>query len=346
MKDIYSEILNSSKANIPSVLATVIRQKGTSPRGAGAKMLIMTDGSLTGSVGGGVLEKAVIEASSQVFSSGFPIRFNSDPGMSCGGDVEIFLEPLAPDNDACRRIYSEIAEIVKKGGSAVLATVTDTRLWHGKQASKALFKPSGEAFGLLPNMDASRKIIMDRMQNFLEGRGTDIIECIDTEGNEFSVFIEPITSVPVLYIFGAGHVSFQAVPLARRVGFKVIVIDDRPEFADPLKFPDAERVLNYPYHDVMKQFPVDRSSFIVIATRSHSCDEIVLAQALRTDAGYVGMLGGRRKISTIYSNLLKEGFTEDDFNRVHCPIGIDIGAETPEEIALSIVSELVKVRAA
>ncbi len=346
MKDIYSEILNSTRANIPSVLATIIRQRGTSPRGAGAKMLIMKDGPLTGSVGGGALEKAVVEASSKVFSSNFPVRFNSDPGMSCGGDVEVFLEPLAPEDEVCHRIYSEIAEIGRRGGAAVLATATDTRLWCARQAPRALFKLSGEAFGLLPNMEESRKIIMDRMQNLLEGRKTDIIECIDTEGSGFSVFLEPIASDPVLYFFGAGHVSFQAVPLARRVGFRVFVIDDRPEFADPLKFPDAERVLNFPYQDVLKLFPVDRSSFIVIATRSHSCDEIVLAQALRTDAGYVGMLGGRRKISTIFGNLLKEGFTEDDFNRVHSPIGIDIGAETPEEIALSIVSELVKVRAA
>jgi xanthine dehydrogenase accessory factor len=346
MRDTYSEILNSLKINISSVLATIIRQKGTSPRGAGAKMLIMEDSSIAGSVGGGILEKSVVEASTQVFSSAFPVRFNSDPGMSCGGDVEIFLEPVPPGNEIYLRIYREIADIIKRGGSGILATVTDTHFWRGNQAPKALFKLSGEIIGLLPNMEESGKIITDGMQNFLEMRRPEIIVCTDTEGKEFSVFIEPITSDPVLYIFGAGHVSLQAVPLARRVGFKVIVIDDRPDFADPLNFPDAEKVFNYPYHEVIKRFPIDGYSFIVIATRSHSCDEMVLAQALRTDAGYIGMIGSRRKISTIYSNLLKEGFAKDDINRVHSPIGIEIGAETPEEIALSIVSELVKVRAA
>ena len=346
MRYIYSEILNSLKTNQSSVLATIISQRGTSPRGAGAKLLIMEDGALAGSVGGGILEKAVIDASSQVFSSGFPVRFNSDPGMSCGGDVEIFLEPVPPDNDLFSRIHKEIMDIIKRGGSGILATVTDTQFWKGSQSPKALFKLSGEVIGLLPNMEESKRIIMDGMQNFLETRRPGIIACNDAEGNELSVFIEPISSDPVLYVFGAGHVSLQVVPLARRVGFKVIVIDDRPEFADPLNFPEAEKVLNYPFNDVVKRFQIDRSSYIVIATRSHSCDETVLGQALRTDAGYIGMIGSRRKISTIYSNLLKEGFDKDDFDRVHSPIGIDIGAETPEEIALSIVSELVKVRAA
>jgi xanthine dehydrogenase accessory factor len=345
MEGIYSEILNSFKTNKASVLATIIRQKGTSPRGVGAKMLIMEDGTLSGSVGGGILEKSVIDISSGVFSSSLPMHFMSDPGMSCGGDVEIFLEPVSPDNDICSGIYKEITGIIKRGGSALLATVIDTHLWQGGQVHKALFKSSGEVTGLLPNMETSGKIIMDGISNFLERRRPEIIACNDIEGDRFSIFVEPVFSDPVLYIFGAGHVSSQVVPMARRLGFKVTVIDDRPESTDHFNFPDAERVFNYPYHDAIRRFPIDKSSFIVIMTRSHSFDEMVLGQALRTDAGYIGMIGSRRKISTICNNLLRDGFTKDDFDRVHSPIGIDIGAETPEEIALSIVSELVKVRA-
>jgi len=112
MEGIYSEILNSFKTNKASVLATIIRQKGTSPRGVGAKMLIMEDGTLSGSVGGGILEKSVIDISSGVFSSSLPMHFMSDPGMSCGGDVEIFLEPVSPDNDICSGIYKEITGII------------------------------------------------------------------------------------------------------------------------------------------------------------------------------------------------------------------------------------------
>jgi len=345
MEDIYSAILNSFKTKRLSVLATIISQRGTSPRGAGAKLLIMEDGSLKGSVGGGLLEKAVIEASSDVFSSLLPMRFSSDPEMSCGGDVEFFLEPVPPDNDTCLSIFKELADIIRRGGSGLLATVTDTRLWQGGQTPKALFKSSGKVTGVLPNMEETEKVVRGEMDGFLHRRRHETITCRDRDGNEFSVFIEPVISDPVLYVFGAGHVSSQVAPLARRVGFKVIVIDERPGFSDPLNFPDAEKVFQYSYDDVLKRFPIDKSSYIVIVTHSHSCDQMMLGQALRTDAGYIGMIGSRRKISTIFDNLLKDGFTGEDFSRVHSPIGMEIGAETPEEIALSIVAELVKVRA-
>lgn len=345
MKDIYSEIVDYSRAKRAFVLATIINRKGSSPRGAGSKLLVAEDGALAGSVGGGELEKAVIEASSRMTSSALPVLFKSDPEMSCGGDVEIFLEPISPENEICLGIYSEIAGIVKRGGTGLLATAVDTRLWKGGQTPKALFKSNGEVIGVLPNMQETFKAVTDAMTAFAGGRMSGTITCNDEDGETFSVFIESIISDPVLYIFGAGHVSSQVVPVARRVGFKIVVIDDRPEFADPRNFPDAENVFHYPYDDVVKRFPIDRSSYIVITTRSHSCDETVLGQALRTEAGYIGMIGSRRKISTIYNNLLKEGFTDKDFKRVHSPIGIDIGAETPEEIALSVAAELVKVRA-
>jgi xanthine dehydrogenase accessory factor len=129
------------------------------------------------------------------------------------------------------------------------------------------------------------------------------------------------------------------------VGFKVVVIDDRPEFADPEKFPKAEDVHYYSFDSVMERLPVDGSSYVVIMTRGHSHDKTVLAQALKSPAGYIGMIGSRRKISIIFGKLLEQGFTQEQLDRVHSPIGIDIGAETPEEIAVSIIAELIKVRA-
>jgi xanthine dehydrogenase accessory factor len=159
------------------------------------------------------------------------------------------------------------------------------------------------------------------------------------------LFVEPLASEPVVYVFGGGHVSLQIVPLAARVGFKVVVVDDRAEFADPHNFPEAWKVHQYPFEDVLDKFPVDESSYFVIVTRGHIHDKTVLTQALRIPAKYIGMIGSRRKRNMIYDALLKEGFTKDDMDRVHAPIGLDIGAETPEEIAVSIVGELIKVRA-
>jgi xanthine dehydrogenase accessory factor len=345
MKDVYAAILDSLKSNRPSVLATIVGRSGFSARRPGAKMLIMDDGVIAGSVGGGVLEKTVVGASSEVFSSLSPISLKSDPELSCGGDVEVFLEPLLKNDKTGLDVFKEVVDIIRRGGSGLFVTALDTRMWEGGHAAVALFKPSGEKTGFLPIMEEIEKIVMAGMGSFLSQGLPEIITCNDKDGNEFRLFLEPILSAPVLYVFGAGHVSAEVVPLARRVGFKAIVIDDRPEFSDPINFPDAEKVFYYSYDGVISNLSIYSSSYIVIMTRSHSCDQTVLGQALHTDAGYIGMIGSSRKISTIFGNLLEEGFTREDFKRVHTPIGLAIGAETPQEIALSIVAELVKVRA-
>ena len=158
------------------------------------------------------------------------------------------------------------------------------------------------------------------------------------------IFVEPVVSDPVLYVFGAGHISRQIVPVASRVGFQVVVIDDRADFADTSHFPEARDIYQLPFEEVMDRFSIHELSYLVIVTRGHMHDKNVLAQALKTEAGYIGMIGSSRKRDIIYEKLLEEGFTEKDLSRVHSPIGLDIGAETPEEIAVSIVAELIMVR--
>jgi xanthine dehydrogenase accessory factor len=343
VKDIYSTIYDSLKSGKSSVLATIIRQGGSSSRGPGAMMLIMEDGSTEGTLGGGILEKSVIEASSRIFSSRSPMVFRSGPEMACGGDVEIFLAPLSPDDQTCREAFRSASETVMRGGSGIFVTALDARVWQGR-AAVAFLKSSGEATGFLQDMEEGAKTIINRMEHLFNNSKPEIIVCNDKVKN-LNLFAEPIIACPVLYVFGAGHVSSEVVPLAKRVGFKTIVIDDRQEFSKAVNFPDAEHVFLYNYDNVMKNFSIDANSFIVIATRSHSCDEKVLGQALRTDAKYIGMIGSRRKIATIFDNLKRHGLEEHHLARVHSPIGLDIGAETPQEIALSIVAELVKIRA-
>jgi xanthine dehydrogenase accessory factor len=133
--------------------------------------------------------------------------------------------------------------------------------------------------------------------------------------------------------------------LAGRCGFRVVVIDDRAEFAGAARFPSAAEVIQASFYGVMERIPVDASSFLVIVTRGHLHDKAVLAQALRTDARYIGMIGSRRKRDIIYAALLEEGYIRADLDRVHSPIGLDIGAETPAEIAVSVVAELIRERA-
>ncbi len=158
--------------------------------------------------------------------------------------------------------------------------------------------------------------------------------------------VDVLESRASLFIFGAGHVGKEVSALAVNVGFHSVVLDDRSDFANAERFPGpAEVIVLRSLNDCMSEVSINKDSYIVTATRAHAHDKTVLAQALRTEAGYIGMIGSKRKRDAVYKALLNEGFTERDLERVHCPIGIDIDTETPEEIAVSIVGELIDERA-
>ncbi len=353
MKDIHTKIVESFEKNRFSVLATLISQSGSAPRSTGTKFIIMEDGSSVGTIGGGRLEALVIEEAKKVFETHRPIRFAqflrgtdvAGTDMLCGGDVEIFLEPVSPNNLNHLQIFKKIIDVLRRGGSGLLATVVDTEQWQARNIPKMFINSNGERTGSLLGIQEVEDAIAERMDPLLRERQPTTIMCHDAMGKQLNVFVEPVISDPVLYIFGGGHVSMQVVPLAHLVGFKVVVIDDRPEFTDPERFPDADEVHNYSFEGVMDKLAVNESSYLVIITRGHAHDKTVLAQSLKTPAGYIGMIGSRRKISIIYKNLMEEGFTREDMDRVFSPIGIEIGAETPEEIAVSIIAELIRVRA-
>jgi xanthine dehydrogenase accessory factor len=353
MRDIYIKLVELFEKNRFGVLATIIGQTGSAPRGVGTCILIMEDGSSAGTIGGGILEASVIEEAKEVFDSKIPLRYRqilsgtdiAKSDMICGGDVEVFLEPVSPDNFNHLHLFESVMEVRRRGGSGLLATVVDTDRWHGMHIPKMFLHPGGERIGSLIGVTEVDDAVMSQMELLLAEKQPRIIGCMDNEGNSLSIFAEPIMSDPILYVFGGGHVSLQIVPLAHRVGFKVTVIDDRPEFSNPQRFPEADDVYNYPFDGVFERLSVNESSYLVIVTRGHLHDKTVLSQCLRTDAGYIGMIGSRRKNAIIYRKLIDEGFSQKDIDRVHAPIGLKIGAETPEEIAISIVAELIKVRA-
>jgi xanthine dehydrogenase accessory factor len=166
----------------------------------------------------------------------------------------------------------------------------------------------------------------------------------DSLWKKMEILLEPISSEPTVYIFGAGHISQQLSPLAKRVQFKVVVIDDREMFANRERFPEADEVVVSEFAKCFDGLDIDPSSYIVIVTRGHLYDGSVLEQAVKTNARYIGMIGSKKKIRTLYQNLIEKGVLKETLDRVHAPIGIDISSETPEEIAVSIVAELIKVR--
>jgi len=166
----------------------------------------------------------------------------------------------------------------------------------------------------------------------------------DSPWKEMEILIEPIFAEPTVYLFGGGHISQQLAPLAKRVHFKVVVIDDREMFANRERFPEADEVIVSEFEKCFEGLPIDESSYIVIVTRGHLYDGFVLEQAVKTKARYIGMIGSKRKIRTLYENLMEKGIPKETLDRVHAPIGVDINSETPEEIAVSIAAELIEVR--
>jgi len=163
-------------------------------------------------------------------------------------------------------------------------------------------------------------------------------------GGDLEVFIEPILTTPTLFIFGGGHISLPLAKTAKLLGFKIAVIDDRAEFANTERFPEAEMVLADDFTKAFSKLKIDKTSYIVIVTRGHQHDELVLDMALGTPAKYIGMIGSKTKVKATYSHLLAKGVPKEKLDSVHSPIGLEIGAQTPEEIAVSILAEIVKVK--
>ncbi len=353
MKEIYPRIIELFHNDRFSVLATIIKQAGPSPRGIGTKCLIMEDGSFTGTIGGGIVEAKVITEAAKVFDTGMPVRLPfslkgsdvSDTDMLCGGDLEVFLEPVSPKHISHLSIFEKAFKIINRGGAGLIATVIKEDRWKWGDVPKMFIEKEGQRIGSLLGGQAMDEDLVEKLETILESRQPLLLTLEDGSKNPVEIFVEPLVAKPVLYVFGGGHVSEQIVPLAAKVHFQVVVIDDRQEFANTKNFPDATEVHQFPFDGVMNRLPVDESSFLVIVTRGHTQDKDVLSQALKTDAKYIGMIGSSRKRNIIYEKLSEEGFTEDDLSRVYSPIGLGIGAETPQEIAVSIVAEIIKVRA-
>jgi len=361
MEEIYREITKALEKREKLALATIISRVGSAPRGVGAKYLVKEDGSSFRSIGGGVVEAEVWREAGEAMKKGEGgvLHFNltaeqlAEGGAICGGNIDIFVEPL---KEAFIPIYREVMKLRQKGGAAVLATLIslDGVLPKGER-SKALLKVSGEKIGSLLDRKELEQRILEESESCLKEKKPSLMVLSSEEGDprrgkliepwkKMEVLVEPIFSEPTVYIFGAGHISQQLSPLAKRVHFKVVVIDDREMFANRERFPEADEVIVSKFEECFDRFSIDESSYIVIVTRGHLCDGFVLEQAVKTNARYIGMIGSKKKIRTLYQNLMEKGVPEEVFNRVHAPIGLDIHSETPEEIGVSIVAELIKAR--
>jgi len=349
VEDLYSQIVKALQMKERVALATLINRIGSAPRAAGAKYLVKEDGSSFGTIGGGCVEAEVWQGAQEVIKKEKKgvLHFNLSAeqlaagGLICGGTVDIFLEPLRPE---FLDIYREIARIKQKGGSAILATLVSTDDAPAKgEGTKILMRLSGEKIGRLSDGEAlERNVLMEGDAVLKENRPRTMV--FHLEKRKMEVLLEPIVSEPTVYVFGAGHVSEHVAPLAKKVHFKVMIIDDREAFANRDRFPEADDVLVLDFEKCFDRLTIDESSYLIIVTRGHLYDSVVLEEAIKTPARYIGMIGSRTKIQTLYKNLMQKGISREVLDRVHAPIGLDINSETPEEIAVSIVAQLIQVR--
>jgi len=324
----------------PVVMAMILNKEGSTPRSVGTRMLISADGSAVGTIGGGRIEASVIEISGEMLGKPGSVIRSFDltseiadaTDMICGGKLEILIDSILPDEKNLL-FFSSLFQMLNQRQKGLMVTEMIESGSAVLQVRRSFLRQDGGITG-----DADFKTQIDSIPERL------LVPLLTRSGDR-QFFIEPVLPGGTLYLFGAGHVSLQTAILAKRVGFKIVVLDDRLEFANYTRFSEADevRVLTS-FEHAFEGLEINADSYLVILTHGHSHDKTVLCQALKTRAGYTGMIGSRKKRDAIYRVLEKEGFSALDFEKVHCPVGLAIGAQTPEEIAVSIVAELIHVR--
>ena len=327
------------------VLATIIRQQGSTPRTSGTRMLITAEQKIIGTIGGGLLEAKTMQTAALMTAQepGRILSFdltNKDAAkmeMMCGGKVQVLLD-LIPANEENLALFKSWQEAASQGRRAMFVSIVSRTGAQVERIDHVLLEDNGLSRGGVELQGGLRETLSRLLVHASQ------IQVLGHEGR--LVVADPGLAEPALYLFGAGHVARPTAHLAAMTGFAVTVVDDRADFADAANFPEAASVrVIAGFDSAFDHLAVDPNSYIIIVTRGHLHDKVVLAQALKTPAAYIGMIGSRRKRDTIYASLLEEGFTDDDLARVHCPIGLGIGADSPEEIAVSIAAELIAVRA-
>jgi len=337
MRKLFQKMYEQIVAGQSVVLASVIASSGSTPRGAGARMLVCADGESFGTIGGGAIEyksqqlaREVIK-SKQSYVKGFILSHNdvADLGMICGGDVIVYFQYFAGGDEKNIELLEKIKLLFERNVNSWLITdISDEIAWG--------LGVYVEGEGIIGNMEIN---------------AGDILPLLDTksvwhEEKGKRYYIEPLVRAGRVYVFGGGHVAQELIPVLSHIGFRCVVMDDRPEFTGEEVFPEAETTYLGDFNDIGASLQIDGSDYIVIMTRGHKNDYSVLVHALRTEAYYIGMIGSRTKVAATFEKLQKEeGFTRDELSRIYTPIGLKIKAETPAEIAISIAAQLIEVRA-
>ncbi|MGH3449488.1 MAG: XdhC family protein [Haloechinothrix sp.] len=347
MREVLSHLRAWYDAGVPFGLATVIGVRGSAPRSPGAVMAVSTDGDAVGSVSGGCVEGAVYEAATDVLRSNEPrvetYGISDDDafavGLTCGGTIEVLVQRVDPTSP-----IGDIFTALDREEPVALATV----------------------IGGPADLGAQRYVWTERAEGSLGNEGLDVAITADARGmlaqgatgakhygptgqrrmDEVTVFVQSFAPPPRMLVFGAIDFAAAVAEIGAFLGYRVTVCDARPVFATRKRFPKAHEVVREWPHEFLSHTKVEESTAICVLTHDPKFDVPLLAAALETPAHYIGVMGSRRTHTDRLDRLRDEGVTEDQIARLSSPIGLDLGARTPEETAVSIAAELIASRTA
>jgi xanthine dehydrogenase accessory factor len=341
MQEIWNDIEQWQLAGLTSTLATVITVQGSSLRPAGSKMAVSSQGNISGSVTGGCVEGAVFEEAQVVRESGIPRLVSYgvsnesawEVGLSCGGSIEVFIESM--DTPAWYVIYPAIQECLNLKKSACLATI----IAGPNTGKKKIMLEDNRVFGEL-GLTALDQAISSYAPNQTKPIDATTLT-INTPQGEARIFLEYLLPPPRLIIVGAVHIAIPLVSMAKTMGLETVVIDARSAFATEDRFPHADQLIVEWPANALEKLGLDAASSVVCLSHDEKLDNPALQIALNSPAAYIGVLGSRKTHAKRREALLEMGVPETHINRIHAPIGLDLGALTPQEIALSIMAEII-----
>jgi xanthine dehydrogenase accessory factor len=345
MKDILGDLNRWIKGGQAVAIGTVIQTWGSAPRPVGSKMAVSALGEISGSVSGGCVEGAVVEASLEVLDTGVPqlLHFGVadetawEVGLACGGTIDVFVNQLD------LAWYKPLSSAIQQEITVAVATIIDGEI--GQLGRTSVLYEDSTVHGTLggglddATLEAARKAIAlggPIRQTIFPGR----------VGKKVDIFIDVILPSPVLVIVGAVHISIALANIAKLLGFRTIIVDPRRSFSNQARFPNVDQLVQSWPDQALSDIDLNRSTAVATLTHDPKLDDPALMVALPSQAFYVGALGSEKTQTKRRQRLLMAGLSEAQVDRLHGPIGLDIRASTPEEIALSIMAEIVAARRA
>ena len=362
MEDLWERAEEILAAGKPFVLATIIRTRGSVPREVGAKMVVPPEGQPFGTIGGGCGEGEVLRRAYPVLDQKLSPRivqvdltgdFDQDEIQVCGGVMDVALDLWQPEEH--RELAQTLAEATRAHQPAALVTALDpiSGVRPGTKSCLSLGQDGNGGASLTPTVSITAETVEAFSSSVSSGKPQLFAVSPQGEVREDAVvrkedwpriFVDVQTGVQTLLIVGAGHIAQPLCEIGAMLGFHTVVVDDRWAFANRERFPRAAEVRVGPFEEVLNNLNINQQTFVVVVTRGHVWDETSVKAVLKKNPAYIGMIGSRRRSKRTLERLVEQGYSPEEVARVHTPLGLDIAAETPAEIAVAITAEIVRAR--